>query len=236
MRPILDQDLQNILEAYTYITEGDVIGRAYRQVKSDREYGNIEKGDDLRGPYNIYKQAQDRASRLDRGFKGKVPIFHAVFAYRVEEAGIDIATAVDGLLNEWRKNEEISVSVLKDWHMSAPELSCIVLKGYTSNLLDWYPVDAFTHVSGTGERTSEYALDPMMRKHRDLGRYDEGVIKLKDANWKTFSIYMNSDINMDLYMGDFFEAKKILEEYGLKQSDDPGQTIPEEPSDYDDDW
>lgn len=236
MGNILEQDLQNILEAYKYITEGDVIGRAYRQVKSDREYGNIEKGDDLRGPYDIYKQAQSRASRLDRGFKGRVPISHAVFTNRVEEANIDLPTAIDGLLNKWRKNEEISVSVLKDWQMSWPGLSCIVLKGYTSNLLDWYPVDAFTHISRKGERTSEYALDPKMRKYRELGSYDEGVVKLKDANWKTFSIYMKSDINIDLYMGDFFEAKKILERYGLKQSDDPGQTIPEEPLDYDEDW
>jgi hypothetical protein len=231
-----DRVCNSILKSYTYITEGDVIGRAYRQVKSDREYGNIEKGDDLKGPYNLYKQAQDRAKRLDRGYKGRVPVAHTIITTRAIEAGANIPSAVERLLS--KSNDEISVSVLKDWHMSWPEVSCIVLKGFTSNLLDWYPVDAFTHSASDKESTSEYAINPKIRKYRPSGEsnYDEGVVKIKDVDWKTFGIYMEPDLDMDFYMGDFFEAKKILESRGLKQSDDPGQTLPVEPPDYNEDW
>jgi hypothetical protein len=236
MGHILKQDLQNILEAYTYIAEGDVIGRAYRQVKSDREYGNIEKGDDLKGPYSLYKQAQDRAKRLDRGYKGRVPVAHTIITTRAIEAGVYISSAVERLLS--KSSDEISVSVLKDWHMAWPGVSCIVLKGFTSNLLDWYPVDAFTHTSSGGEKTSEYALSSRIRKFRSRpsDNYDEGVVKIKDVDWKTFSIYMEPDLDMNFYMGDFFEAKKILESHGLKLSNDPGQILPVEPDDADEDW
>ena len=210
------------------LKERDDVGRAYRQVVGDTKDPEVGSEHNrsyfvTKDAYSRYKQAQERANRLEKRYSNKVPIMHNIFSGRLAETGGDMVTALKYLLS--KADEEISVSVIRSWSQTmSDDHTFFLLRGYTSNLHEWYPINAETS-SDKKEKRANWASNERINT---LARYpgfqhDEGITNLKDVKWTSFDISINK-LHLDHVLPDYYKAKSFLEKNRLVHTNAPKQT------------
>lgn len=123
-------------------------GRAYRQ--TSKTFQNTPTLHQSHTPKEIYKEytaAQERARKLTKKFNRKVPIAHTVYLLTTKKPSFRV---VSELLAK-KYDMEISVSVFDTWtgvtdfHTEPGDVHPnVVLYGHTADLIEWYPLDAYT--------------------------------------------------------------------------------------------
>jgi hypothetical protein len=210
------------------LREADELGRAYRQVVGDTK--DPEVGSEgsrswfvTKDAYSRYKQAQERANRLEKRYSNKVPIMHNIFSARLAETGGDMVTALKYLFS--KADEEISVSVIRSWsqamHSEADDHSFFLLRGYTSNLHEWYPINAETSSDKKEKRANWASSERINTLNRYPGfQHDEGITNLKDIKWTSFDISINRE-HLAEVLPDYYQAKSFLEKNRLVHTNAP---------------